>query len=295
MKVQRCAEDMTILTTTYEGKHSHHIPPAATAMASTTTAAVNMMLSGASSSRPGSGGMAPVASLNGLNLSFPGNPRSRPHLSISPSHPTITLDLTLPELPSSSTSQQTHQASRLPLMNLGSSSSRFYPSPFNHPSMESSTAPVSWSGGYLGYHGAQLFGGGNRDPFMLHNNGAGGQTTQESFYSRPNLQMIDNNKPQLPTSSLPQNTLTDTISAATKAITSDPTFQSALAMTVATVLSGRNQERGETMGLGLKREDYMSSILPYSPNWKNNLVAQRPSLPFSNQKKDNSSPPANQE
>ncbi|XP_016491860.1 WRKY transcription factor 72A-like [Nicotiana tabacum] len=237
-QVQRCIEDMSILITTYEGTHNHPLSLSATSMAFTTSAAASMLLS-ASSSTSESGPNLPATdttNINGLNLYLSNSSNPKPFylqntsISSSSSPPTITLDLTSSSSTSLLPNHNRMSSNYLPRYN---SSTNI----LNFGSLDSNPLlPVSWSNGAYPK---------NQEISSL----SFAKQPQENIFQS----YLQNNISAKPTQTL----LTQgTIAAATKAITSDPNFQSALAVALTSIIgsSGGNHAGGieEKSGQNLK-------------------------------------------
>ncbi|CAL9105633.1 unnamed protein product [Musa textilis] len=258
-QVQRCAEDMSILITTYEGAHNHPLPISASAMASTTAAAASMLKSGSSASQPAVGfpdsfstancnlATSINANLHGLNLSVSDNLRSQqfhlpnPLISSITSHPTITLDLTVPP----SCSFQANQFNSFS-SNFTTTTPRYSSTRFNISSSDTNSLPTYEISKYLN-NGAQPY---DKSSVSL----SLGRQPHDYLY-RSYLQKTT--KPSIPPN---QHPLTDTLA---KAITSDPKFHSALAATITSYVEGRGGK--EAVGHGLKwGEQHLNSLaLPF--------------------------------
>ncbi|KAG8384725.1 hypothetical protein BUALT_Bualt04G0148100 [Buddleja alternifolia] len=221
-QVQRCAQDMSILITTYEGTHNHPLPISATAMASTTSAAVSMLLSGSSTSQPSTATAPPTTTnLYGPTFHPSDYSRTQPYYLNNPSSapfPTITLDLT-------TTNPSTTHGGFSHLYPLSFRTTPKAPATsLSFSSMDSNMVPTAWGNGGFSY-GTLPY---NSNHHSLH---FAGKSSQEHKY-QPILERFNQG-------SSDQQALAETL---TKVISSDPSFRSVIAAAISSMAAGGQEK-----------------------------------------------------
>ncbi|XP_048441348.1 WRKY transcription factor 72A-like isoform X1 [Pyrus x bretschneideri] len=275
-QVQRSSEDMSILITTYEGSHNHPLSMSATAMASTTSAAASMLQSHSSTSQQGlfNSATAPISAstnLQGLNLSSTStlSQNSRlpqqhfyfPNSSVSTNnfHPTITLDLTDPT-PS--------HFGRFPLASGSSfSSNPRYPSTslnFSSSLDHNNTLQLQSPWNSISHTASGYFNYGNR----INQVGSALNIVKQPIFQEHNKlyqSYIQNQNAFPPPPPLNHPRMrTDSIATATKAITSNPNFQSALAAALTSFIGNA----GTSSTTGIRENHQSGTIVERSPGLK---------------------------
>ncbi|XP_052159023.1 WRKY transcription factor 72A-like isoform X1 [Oryza glaberrima] len=270
-QVQRCADDMSILITTYEGTHNHPLSVSATAMASTTSAAASMLISGSSSTSLAAYPAAAASPALAFDASskpplIGGRPFFLPTaaaaaITSTPSYPTITLDLTSPAAAATSSHAAFSLSNRF-------SHTRYPSTGFTFSGSGPSSAP--WPG-YLSY-GASL---------SAHPYNAGGGKSSSSFEAA--LSSINGSRQQgggggggsapplyqmqqkaAAAAPPPPSVITDTIA---KAITADPSFHTALAAAITSYVGKKGSppaSGGEDSKVGLKWGEHLGLGLTHS-------------------------------
>nr|QWQ79496.1 WRKY74 [Juglans sigillata] len=231
-QVQRCAEDRTILITTYEGNHSHPLPPNAMAMASTTSSAAQMLLSGPMSSADG------IMNSNFLTRTLLPCSSNMATISASAPFPTITLDLTQSPNP---------LQFQIPFPNLAQSISN----------AQTTSLPQIFG---QALHNQSRFSG-------LQMSGQDMDRPSQLGHLQPHALALMNQLGQ-------QNSLSDTLSAATAAIAADPNFTSALVAAITSIIgasSQTNNNSNNNANLTSTTSRYANLTSPSNSNGNNNI------------------------